>query len=262
MTAVKGYCKHVSMNCPAPTPAPTPKPTGTPTSAPTSTPTPKPTPSVLKNTCRPMGNGYTCWQPGAHLSEHTYAQAYCKGHRCTNSRSIAKQIFAKSSGGTNPMKEALHSHPACRGVTGDRSGSNLNFLNAADRPLCCALICSQSHICRGVDTTDFRSDKCSGAWTGADKGCVFLTGSYETGGCGVRPMAQDKPLQRNVSRGGRHKYLDGSFGKSKWIKQYNGKGIMNSEKGQCDGKVPGCSWKLDWISGLLQCNGDKPFDTK
>jgi len=44
MKAVKGYCKHVSMNCPAPTPAPTPKPTGTPTSAPTSTPTSAPTP--------------------------------------------------------------------------------------------------------------------------------------------------------------------------------------------------------------------------
>jgi len=39
MKAVKGYCKHVSMNCPAPTPTPTRSPTQSPTSAPTQTPT-------------------------------------------------------------------------------------------------------------------------------------------------------------------------------------------------------------------------------
>jgi len=48
MKAVKGYCKHVSMNCPAPTPTPTRSPTQSPTSAPTSTPTHKPTMAPTK----------------------------------------------------------------------------------------------------------------------------------------------------------------------------------------------------------------------
>jgi hypothetical protein len=52
MKAVKGYCKHVSMNCPAPTPTPTRSPTRSPTSAPTQTPTARPTfprPNVWAN---------------------------------------------------------------------------------------------------------------------------------------------------------------------------------------------------------------------
>jgi hypothetical protein len=92
---------------------------------------------------------------------------------------------------------------------------------------------------------------------------VFLTGSYEKP-CGVTAMPQSKPTERPCRgmcpwENGKYvgKYQQGSFGNSKWIKEYNGKGIMNSEHGQGGGKVPGTGYRLDWSQGILQCKGKK-----